>query len=584
MVWGAMSSARAGSDAEDRPTSHRRRRGDAALRTGRRVVALLAAPPLIVWLLCGLTFSLSAASAIAFPPYAGFDEPQHVDMVVSLLEGDGWPAPGHRYVAQGVAIPSTYFYNHLNVRPFSKLPIPPRGKRPSFDQEGGDKSSGGLPNQIVQHPPLYYATAALLVRAWPGAWDQMPFTHFLFALRLVSAFIIAWLPLLAWGLARALRAPPPVPVAAAALTLAVPGVIRVGGMVNNDGLLAVLTAAVLIGAVRIGRGDLSWRTAAWSGVLLGLALLTKGFALTLVVAMLLAYAVAWWRHRAFAWRPLLVCWGVGFVVGGWWWLRNLVLYGRIQPQGYGVDAVQQIRGPRLAHRPPVGHFLSTIEDLVPRSFFEPTGAAGFATLSRATALLLAFTTVALIAVSLIAGVRRHGSRLLLLLILLPLGFYLVLITAGSASVYFHYGTTPGLQGRYLYGLVPSLAVLAAVAVDALLTAGGRGPRDVVRWTTLLVVPGCLAAAAAIEVHAFASLVNSFWAAGPHTPITDDMSNMLVVAPWSRWYSLSPFIAVGAVTIAIAAAVVVRLRRRAAAADDDDDADLDPALAPEGAQA
>lgn len=528
---------------------------------------MLATPPLLVWLLCGLTFGHSVMAAETFPTYAGLDEPQHVDMVVSLLEGDGWPGPGQRYVSAGVAVPSNYFYDHVRLRPYSKLPIPPRGQRGNFDSYGADTpTTGGLPNQIVQHPPLYYALAALLIHLSPVPWQHLPFTQFVFALRLISAFILAWVPMLAWGLGRALRAPPPVPETAAVLTLAVPGLDRIGGMVNNDSLMILMGAAVLVAAVRIAMGDLTKRTAAWAGVLLGVALLVKGFSLALVFVVGAAYLVGFLRRRHSAWLSLLLSWTVAFLVGGWWWLRNIVLYGTVQPNGWGKAATTRLYGPGVAHAPPFGRYLAGVKVLFTPSFWEPAGVGQWATISVNAAVHLSIVVGALVLVALLLGLPRDGRRLPLLIALLPAAGYLLIDFAGTYQAYRHYGLLPGLQGRYLYPAIPGFAVLAAVAVDRVVTVGGRLPARWLARTPVVVLPVCFLAVMALQVQAAVTLLSSFWAAPGQGHLATDIPNLLSVAPWPPELSIIPFYGTLAIAVACAAAIAgTALRRREAPA-------------------
>src|SRR5690606_31588073 len=120
----------------------------------------------------------------------------------------------------------------------------------------------------------------------------------------------------------------PVAVAAAALPLAVPQLTHVVGAVNNDNLLNVSAAAVVLVATAVAGGDLSRRTALWAGAALGVALLAKAFAVTLLVLLAAAYLLGWARRRGWLpWQPVLVAFGTAFVVGGWWWVRNILVHG-----------------------------------------------------------------------------------------------------------------------------------------------------------------------------------------------------------------------------------------------------------------
>src|SRR5882724_6102610 len=65
-------------------------------------------------------------------------------------------------------------------------------------------------------------------------------------------------------------------------------------------------------------------------------MLTKGLALVLPLPVAAVYLVAWLRHR----RPPFAAVGMAAVlsaaIGGWWWIRNLVVFGAVQPNGVGT--------------------------------------------------------------------------------------------------------------------------------------------------------------------------------------------------------------------------------------------------------
>ena len=89
--------------------------------------------------------------------------------------------------------------------------------------------------------------------------------------------------------------------------------------VANDCLAVSLVALllVLLGARRIN----GW----YVGIVLGLALLTKAYALTLIPAIALLL-----------WRRSLLTLAVSFAIAGWWYLRNILLTGRLT--GWEDDA------------------------------------------------------------------------------------------------------------------------------------------------------------------------------------------------------------------------------------------------------
>ncbi len=434
-------------------------------------------PPAVVWAITLLGFLLSVSASLVLPTYLGFDEPQHVDMVAAVAWGDGWAAPGHRNLSQAVARSSNQYYgSRLRTRPLDLAlkDLPGRGERQTFAELGGDASAGGTPNQISQHPPVYYALEAVVLKAL-GA-DHWSYDRLVELLRLVSALIVAPLPLLVWAMAVRLRAGPGVAVAASALAIALPGLARVAGMVNNDDFLILTTTGLLLGLVHVATGDLTRRTAIVVGLLTGLALLSKGFALPLPLLVVLAYVLAVRKQSpARGVAPLAWALGVGFVSGGLWWVRNLLLYGTLQPEGYGAVAFARIKGPK---RPPGSHadlgvFLDAAWNRMTRTFWGGGAPQGHATMEVALATVLTLILLLSVLVGVALGLRGQARRGTLVLLLLPLPLTLGIVLSGAYSSFATYGSLPGLQGRYLYLAVSGLALTTAVAWDRLLGSARR---------------------------------------------------------------------------------------------------------------
>jgi hypothetical protein len=294
--------------------------------------------PLVVWATTALHVGLLLAFAFLYPPFTGFDETQHVDAVLSIRHGDGWPAPQERELSEGIVAVATPVLQAASQLPFSDDELLPRDERPSVAELGVERDSVGqlLPNQITQHPPLYYALQAGVLAVLPGSADWA-YDKTVGVLRLVSVLLMAPLPLLAWATARALRAPPLVGQVAALLSVSVPQLQRVGSSVNNDAAYTLAFATVLLLLARVAAGDVGRRLVVLTGVAVGVAMLTKGFALVLPLAVGLAFLVGG-RRDGRSWTaglvPGFLSLVVAFVVGGWWWLRNLLLYGTVQPVGW----------------------------------------------------------------------------------------------------------------------------------------------------------------------------------------------------------------------------------------------------------
>lgn len=237
-----------------------------------------------------------------------------------------------------------------------------------------------LPGEFHQ-PPLYYVPAALLTAGIPFSdppmtWD--PINHFGYA------FILSSIPDNAnvtlqdpenlrfpwqgdWLSLHVLRF---YSVAISALTLIPmfwlawmvfederlalgtvgwlafrPSVLSLNSTVSNDPLLLLMGTAVLaLCALIVVRGP-TWRRSIWLGVLLGLTALTKFTWPATAAAVPLAFVLAPgfredWKQRAL---QLAAAGGIGGVLVGWWFVRNLILYGDLTGISLGAQAARPDR-------------------------------------------------------------------------------------------------------------------------------------------------------------------------------------------------------------------------------------------------
>lgn len=121
-------------------------------------------------------------------------------------------------------------------------------------------------------------------------------------------------------------------IGAAALVAFNPMFVFISSSVHDDPLANLVAAAMLCVAARVLMRGATVRRAAVLGVLAGLAILTKLTSLLVVptVALALVYRVLADRGRA-GWGEVLRLGGVfalvTLLVGGWWFVRNLALYG-----------------------------------------------------------------------------------------------------------------------------------------------------------------------------------------------------------------------------------------------------------------
>ena len=180
-----------GADVDPTPAAAPRTRTQ---RLASRLRPDVAGVPAAVWVISACYLGLLMCYSLLYPIYLGFDEPQHVDMTIALRHDPlSWPDPGERLLAQSVATSHSIVYGRArdqHVPPGSTKPrldgpylaaeAPPRSARQTIQALGDNSPTAtppALPNQMVQHPPLYYAIGAAVLGVLPFseslAYDQL---------------------------------------------------------------------------------------------------------------------------------------------------------------------------------------------------------------------------------------------------------------------------------------------------------------------------------------------------------------------------------------------------------------------------
>jgi Predicted membrane protein (DUF2142) len=532
----------------------------------------------VAWAATAAFAALMVLWSIVTPGFRSPDEPQHVNSVLRLAEGGGWPAPAEAFLSPevirartllghsafdgqsgnwggGTLLPGVHrelprkdlqYFALFSTRPVTpaaqRLPFPDlEPTQPVQTWRNGD--------QMTQHPPLYYAVSAGAVLAL-GALDW-PFDQTFGLMRLVSVAMVMWLPLMAFSTVRTLTGNRRLADVAALLPLAIPQLASVGGSVQNDALVVFLGGLATVFMARVLAGDRTWRTLLLLAATVGLGLLTKGSLLFLVPVAAIAVVVGLRRRAAVAWRAVLVrlaaLWGVAFVIGGWWWAINIVRYGTIQPSGIPSAPIPPGEG---SPRSSLVDFAVIFWEKTTTSFW---GNFGWLELPLAYGVVVTLTVALLVPVAL--AFRRRGSRL-------ALGVLLLMFLMTAAAVFnetYHAhrdnGLFGGMQGRYLFGGLVAVFAAAAIGLGTLGREGGR----LQRWLPVIVLPPIVASAAYGLVVAFIGFyVDIGWTAGrAWRQMTD----------WSPWPDLA---AKGiAVAVAVLCLVTFALAVRAALRRDDD---------------
>jgi hypothetical protein len=235
--------------------------------------------------------------------------------------------------------------------------------------------------QEGSQPPLYYGLGALLT-GWidtsdyaanavpnpfpqtgvPGATDNVnlvahpPGQSPRQGGTVLAVYLIRWISVLmgtvtAYLAYRLSRTVYPGRAALALFTVALvafnPMVLFINASVNNDNLVMVLSALGLWLFVRDVYSHVPgprWGATALMGAVVGLAALTKVSGLVLLPFAAAAITFAAWRTDSWrAWPARgLVLLALVAAIAGWWYLRNLALYGDVT----GLQRMVEIAGPR----------------------------------------------------------------------------------------------------------------------------------------------------------------------------------------------------------------------------------------------
>jgi Predicted membrane protein (DUF2142) len=507
--------------------------------------------PGLVWAITGLHVALMAMTSILYPPFSGYDETWHVDMVWAYYNGDGVYGPGERLLDRGLEVAG----NGL-PRPdsptqsrYGLAPVEPRGQRESLDElDDGTPTKFTTPNQMVQHPPLYYAGEAAVLHLLPDYRD-LPYDQQIWLQRLLSILLVAPLPILAWAAARTLTADRTAPLVAAALPVTLPGLSRVGGSVQNDDLMILLVGLLTLVMAKVLAGDLRRRTGLAAGALAGLACLTKGFALVLPVFVTAVYAVAWLRHRRRPLTPWALAMAGCAAISGWWWVRNLVLYDAVQPNGLGPYWAARIERQGSSTGGTTGEFVTGFWDRFASRMWGGIGYPDNPALVEwlTWAWLLLLLVGAGLAVA--HGLRGRWGRAAAFTLTLPWLLIVGMLFVSAHDAFLQNRRLPGIQGRYTYPALVALAVLFAIGAC-------WAARRQARWLPLAV----LTAGLLTQAYAWLLLADSWWLLPPDgqpgiQTARETFTRILYAAPWPKLLSALPFLLVPVLSLLVLALAV-----------------------------
>jgi len=289
---------------------------------------------LVVFALASIIYS------VVIPPFEASDELWHYPMVQYIAENWRLPVQDPNDVGpwrqEGSQAPLYYIIGALTTFWVDTSDMPDvRHLNPHVNN--GVATADGNINLIVHNPDL----------------ERFPWRGTVLAVhivRLVSVCMSTLAVFLTWLMVQEVFPGQPVlALGAAAAQAFTPMYIFVSGAVNNDNLLVLLSTLALLMLLRLVRLDDLYdappaRRYVMLGIVLGLATLTKSNSAAL--ALLTGLVVGIRARRKRSWREFFIG-GVStavpmLLVSGWWFVRNLTLYGDLT----GLNVFIEILGQR----------------------------------------------------------------------------------------------------------------------------------------------------------------------------------------------------------------------------------------------
>lgn len=403
-----------------------------------------------------LVFLAGVFSAVTIPYFGGPDERNHYNSVVRVLDGGGWPLPYTAGIEPSVDL--AWLESGRSIAGEPVMDVMPLAQDRSSVLTGVDLDREDIDN-MVQHPPLYYFLTAGVVAATDLdnlRWDQAMLLMRIVAVLLVSIAV----PAIA-GSIRLIASSRSLGAIGAYALLSIPFFTGFAGLVSNDTLLVPTISGALYLLIR------AWKSSSHtvilfiaSGAIFGLALLTKGFALFAIPLVLSLSTLAAFSGGAKRKNRLilsLIPSIVAALVGGWWWVRNIVLVGSIQPSVAG-----NLRIPLdepLANINIVDYFASLL--LRFNSLFWSRGVRGDDGGEEIPVAVVGMAGVVLVLGLMVVVIFSRNRGATILLLSFP-GIIMAILFANSYKVYETFGVADrGVQGRYVYGGILAYSMVIA---------------------------------------------------------------------------------------------------------------------------
>lgn len=286
---------------------------------------------------------------------------------------------------------------------------------------------------------------------------------------------------------------------AAVLTAFNPMFLFISASVNNDNLVTMLVSLVVWQTVVMGwHGFKLWRSV-FIGVGIALAALSKLSGLVLIPVVLFAAGYVAYRQanqRGFnvLFVVSLVC---GLVVAGWWYVRNIVLYGEL----FGTEMMAAVAGPRLEPFTPLTLYREAWGFFI--SYWGLFGGVNILTFEWFYYLMLVLSVAALVGVLLgmrkalpyiIRDLQDYGrvfavTDLLNMYWFYAAAVYALLLLLGLFGVITWTAQTYASQGRLLFPFIAGISGLFAMGLQYFVRKR--------KWALTLGMAGSLGALAVV---------------------------------------------------------------------------------------
>lgn len=282
-------------------------------------------------------------------------------------------------------------------------------------------------------------------------------------LRLWSVLLLAGTVVLFWQLGKRLW---PDQIQKQLLFLAIaalsPMLIYIGGSVNNDNLVIFLSVLLLLLTVQAMQNGFRWPISLLIGLVWGLALLSKLSAVMLVVPWGVGLLWTSWRNKDWTllFSRALAISATAIVLSGWWYARNMYLYG----EPTGLEQMLDIWGERL----PDNFGRSEVTGALVYSWTTFWGRFGYGQVILPPVIYWLYSALALVGmVGLVWKVRNLFRQDRWRAV--P-GVWLVMVATSlvyfAGLLYYVYRSPTGANGRYIFPAIPAIAALIVAGISA----------------------------------------------------------------------------------------------------------------------